>query len=244
MVILLVNPESQSQCRQGVEGAQQMEGQRGDGPVYDHQAEVLDVAEHRIQQKQPLHRRRIAVNFVKNSGQIGQQGQEYVIQVLCIPEEHIHGRKHHAHPQIQGQQAQHRVSQTQHMQSEGDAVQKTEEEIHHQNDGKIHQSRDIPGENEEIFGNIDLGEDPGIAHEAVHTAPGGLLKIGHDQVAAEQIGGVKGGISSKKLGKYQLHDQQRQQRRKHAPSHAQNGALIFFFKIPFYQLLKEELVFF
>ena len=244
MVILLIDQEAQRQRRDRVESAQQMELQRRNRPVDNHKPKILDVAENRIQKEQPLRHGAITVNPVKNSRQIRQQRQEYIIKVLRIPEEDEHGRQDHTDSQIEYQQAQHRIGQRKHVETEGDAVEHAEEEIHHQDDHEVDKRRHISGEDEQILWDIDFAEDPGIAHQAVHATPGGLLKISHHQVAAEQIGGVEGGVAPKELGEYQLHNQKRQQRGQHTPGHTQNRALIFFFEVSLDQFLEEELVFF
>ena len=93
-----------------------------------------------------------------------------------------------------------------------------------------------------ILGHIDLGEDAGVAHEGGHALAGGLVEVGEDQIAAEEVGGIMGGIAAKKLRKDQPHDQKGQQRGQHAPGHAQHGALILFLKISLDQFLEEKLV--
>lgn len=105
MVIFPVHPESQRNRRQRIERAQQMKSNRRNRPFYDHQAEILYVAENRIQQKQPLCSRRISVDAVKDGRQISQQGQKHIIKILRIPEEDKHSRQDHANSQIKGQQA-------------------------------------------------------------------------------------------------------------------------------------------
>lgn len=130
------------------------------------------------------------------------------------------------------------------MKAKGNAIQCTEEEINHQDDQKVHQCRNISGENKQILGDIDLREDFGIAHKAIHAAPGRFLKISHHQITAEQIGGIERGIAAKELGKDHLHHQQCQQRRQNTPGHTQNGALVFFLEVAFDQFFKKELVLF
>ena len=46
------------------------------------------------------------------------------------------------------------------------------------------------------------------------------------------------------VSKNKVHYQQRKQRGQNAPEHPQHGPLVFLFKIPLYQLFKQELVFF
>ena len=130
------------------------------------------------------------------------------------------------------------------MKTKGYAVQSTEKEIDHQDQQKIHQRRNIPGENKQILGNVDFGEDSGIAEQTAHAAFCGFLEIGHNQVAAEQVGGIKRGVAAEKLGKNHLHYQKRQQWGQDAPGHTQNSPLVFLLEITLDQFFKKKLVFF
>lgn len=99
------------------------------------------------------------------------------------------------------------------MPAEVDPINGTEQEIDHQRQQKVNQGGYVSAEQEEVFRNIDLRQKSGVAHETFHAALGGFPVVSHHNVAAEQIGGVEGGVSSEKLREHQSHDQQGQQRR-------------------------------
>lgn len=73
---------------------------------------------------------------------------------------------------------------------------------------------------------------------------GGLVEVGEYQVTAEQIGGVMGSMTTKKLREDQPHDQEGQQRGEHAPGHAKNSAFVFLFEVSLDQFLEKKLVVF
>ena len=89
---------------------------------------------------------------------------------------------------------------------------------------------------------IHLGEDARVAHQGAPPLGGGLVEVGENEVAAEEVDGVVGGGPAEELGEHQLHHQQRQEGRQDAPRHAQHRALVFLFEVPLDQLLKEEAV--
>ena len=113
-------------------------------------------------------------------------------------------------------------------QVKGDVVQNAEHKEHAQGKAEVDEGLDVFGEEEQVLGHIDLGKDAGVAHEGGHALAGGLVEVGEDQVAAEQIGGIMGGIAAKKLRKDQPHDQKGQQRGQHAPGHTQHGVVYTF----------------
>ena len=121
-------------------------------------------------------------------------------------------------------------------------VQQAEHKKHAQGQAEVDEGLHIFGQQKQVLGHIDLGEDAGIAHQGGHTLAGGLIEAGENQVSAKQVGGVVVHATAKKLGKDQAHHQQHHQRREHTPGHAQHRALVFLHEIPLYQLLEEELV--
>ena len=116
-------------------------------------------------------------------------------------------------------------------------------EEHAQIQAKIDEGGHVFGQQKQVLRHIHLGKNAGVCHQGVHAAVGGLPIVGEHQVAAEQVDGVMGGVPAEKLGKYQTHHQQIQQRRQYAPAHAQHGALVFLLKIPFYQFREQERLF-
>lgn len=121
-------------------------------------------------------------------------------------------------------------------------IQNTKQKKHTQRQSKVDQRLHILGKQKQVLGDVDLSEDPSVTHERGHALAGRLVKAGKNQIPTKQIGRIMRCGSSKKLGKHQLHHQERKEWRQDAPHHAQRSALIFFLEIPFHQLLKQELV--
>ena len=92
-------------------------------------------------------------------------------------------------------------------------VQYTEHEEHDHGQAEVDECLHILGKQEEVFGDVDLGEDGRVSHERGHALGGGFAEIGEDQVPAEQVGGVVLHIPAEKLGEHQSHDQEHQQGR-------------------------------
>ena len=128
------------------------------------------------------------------------------------------------------------------MPGKGDVIQYAEQEEHDKCQSEVDKVLDIPGEEEDVLRYIDLCEYVRVVDERAHALRGGLAEKREDQVAAEQIGGIVRRAAAKKLRKNQPHDQKRQQRRQHAPGHAQHRALVFLLEVAFDQFFKEELV--
>ena len=122
-------------------------------------------------------------------------------------------------------------------------IKDTEEKEHAQGQKEVYQSLHVFGEEEKIFGYVDLGEDAGVAHKRRHALRCRFVEIREHQSAAKQVCGVMQHVAAEKLRENQLHDQQQQQRRKHAPGHTKYSSFIFLFEIPLYQFFKQELVF-
>lgn len=122
------------------------------------------------------------------------------------------------------------------MRTKRDVIDGAENKVDSQRQNKIDERGYIFAEQEQILGHIDLGEDFGVIHQGAHATLGCLFKERHDQRAAEQIGGIVRSIASKELSKDDFHDEQGEQRGKHAPPHAQHRTLVFFLEIPLDQL--------
>jgi len=166
----------------------------------------------RIQQEQALHRVGVLVDGVKDGGQVHQQLGEHAPQVLDVPEEHEQGGENQPHPDVEQQQGADGVKQQEELPGERDAVQDAEQEKDDEGQAEIDEGLDVFGEQEQVLGHVDLGEDARVAHEGLHPLAGGLAEVGEHQVAAEQIGGVVLHVPPEELGEYQLHHQQHQQR--------------------------------
>ena len=81
-----------------------------------------------------------------------------------------------------------------------------------------------------------------VAHQRVHTARGRLAEVREYRVAREQVRRVMRHVPAEELGEHQPHDQQGQQWRKDAPSHAQHRALVFLLEVALDQFFKEKLM--
>ena len=244
MVVFLVDPTANPQHNDHIGQHEQVKPDGGDGSLDDNLPEVTDKEIHRIQEKQVPHHGGVIIDGVEDSGHVHQQLGENTPEILDIPEENEQGGEDQPHPDVEQNQHADGVEQADQLPGEGDVVQDTEYKEHTQGQAEVDEGLHVLGEEEEVLGHVDLGEDAGVAHEGGHTLTGGLVEVGEDQVAAEQIGGVMRGMPAKKLRENQPHDQKGQQRGEHAPGHAQHRAFVFLFEVPFYQLLEEELVFF
>lgn len=200
--------------------------------------EIFDIAVNRVAEEQPLSSRGKLIHGVKHSRKICQKGQKHIIEVAGVPEENKQRRQNQANSDIKNQQAQHWIKQHQHMGPKGDAVKGAEEEVHAKSQEEIDQSRYVFTQQEQVLRDIDFGENARIAHQTVHAAFGGLLKVGDHQITTEQIRYIMGRIPSKKSFKNDRHYKQCQQRRENTPSHSQDCAFILLFEIAFDQFLK------
>lgn len=244
MVVLLVHPAAQAQHHQRVEGAQQMEAGLGDHAVDDDFAEVADVDVHRVHIEQILDLQRIGVDVVEDGGQVHQEHGEHAVEVFDVPEEDEQGREHHPHADVEYGDAHDGIDEQQEVPVEGDALGSHEDEEDHQGQQEVDEGLHVAGEQEHVLGHVHLGKDPGVAHQGAHAAGGGVVEVGKEQIAAEEVDGIVLGGAAKELGEDQRHDNQRQQRGDDAPYHAQYGALVLLLEVPLDQLLKEEAVLF
>lgn len=242
VIVFLVHPAADPHHNDHVGQHEQMEPDRWNGGLYDDFAEVPNEQVHRVQKEQVFRHGGIVVDGVKNRGHIHQEHGEHAPEVLNVPEEDKKGREDQAYPDVEHHQHANWVEQADELPGEGDVVDHTEHKKDAQCQAKVDKGLDVLGEKEQILGHVDLGEDPGVAHKGGHALTGGLVEVGEDQVAAEEVGSVMGGSPAEKLREDQPHDQQGQQRGQHAPGHAQHRAFVFLFEITFDQFLEEELV--
>lgn len=163
---------------------------------------------------------------------------------MNVPEEDEQGGQDQPHSDVEQHQAADGVEKENQLPGKRDTVNDTEDEKHAQRQPEVDQCLDIFREQEHILRHIDLGKDPGISHQRGHPLRGRLIEIAEHKVAAKQIGGIVRHTAPEKLREHQPHDQQRQQRRQHAPEHTENGSFVFLFKVAFDQFFEEELVFF
>ena len=129
---------------------------------------------------------------------------------MNIPEENEEGGEDKAHPNVKQHQAADGVDQQDELPGEGDVVQDAEHKEHTECQAEVDEGLDVFGEQEKILGDIDLGEDAGIAHEGLHSLAGGFAEAGKNKVSAKEVGGIVRGVPAEELGEDQTHDQQRQ----------------------------------
>lgn len=242
MIVLFVHPESEAKYDQYIGSHEQMKPDRRDGGLNDDFAEIADEQVHRVEQEQVLRHGAVAVNAVKDGGHIHQQLGKDRPQVLDVPEEDKQRRQDQPHADVKQHQTADGVEQHHELPRKRDAVQCAEQEEHAQGQPEVDQGLHVLGKQKQVLGYVHLGEDARVAHEGGHTLRRGLIEVREHQVSAEQIGGVVRHTPTKKLRKDQPHDQQGQQRRQHAPGHAQNGAFVFLFEITLDQFLEEKAV--
>lgn len=242
MVLLLVHQSAQQQRQRRIRRQQQMERRRGNRSLQHDQTHILDRAVHRVNQEQPLDRRRVAVHRVEDRRHVHQQHREHVVQVRNIPEEHEQRRQNQAHADVEDHQAEDRIEDRDEFRRERHAVNGRKQEEHQQRQAEVDDCRNVLRQQEHVFGHVDLREDVRIAHQRVHAAGCRLAVIREHQVAREQVRRVVRHISAEELGEHQAHDQQGQKRRQNAPPHAQHRALVLLLEVALDEFLEEELV--
>ncbi len=128
------------------------------------------------------------------------------------------------------------------MGAEGDAVKQHEQEEHAQVQPEIDEGGHVFGQQKQVLRHIHLGENVCVCQQGMHSSRRGFPVIGEHQVAAEEVDGVVGGVPAEELGEHQTHDQQIQQGRHNAPTHAQYGAFVFLFEVALGKFLHKELI--
>lgn len=194
--------------------------------------EVPDKQIHRVEQEQVADHRTVVVDGVKNSGHIHQQHGKHAPEILDVPEEHKQGRKDQAHANVEQHQKANGVEQAHQLPCKCDVIHYAEYKEYTQSQAKVDERLDVLREKKQVFWHIDLGKDPGVAHERGHALAGRLVEVRKYQITAEEVGGIVGGSPSKKLGEYQPHNQQGQQGGQYTPGHPQHCSLILFLEVP------------
>ena len=244
MVVLLVHVRANPQSRQRIPCRQHVELDRGDGPVYHDFPEIPDKQIEWIQQERALHRVAVAVNGVEDGGHPHDELGQYAPQVLHIPEEHEQRGEDQPYPQVEHNQAPHRVHQQQKLPGKRDAVNGHKGEENQQRQSEINQRRYILRQQEQILRHVHLGKDPRVAHQGVHAQVCRVGKVGEHQLTGKKIHHIVVHVVSKEIAEHHPHNQQIHQRRQNAPGHAQNGPLVFFGEVTLHQLTEQKLVLF
>ena len=156
MVLLFVNQAADHDRRKRITHQQNVQLHIRNDAVDGHRTHILNRTVHRIEQEDALNFRWIAIQRVENRRSVMQQRQEYVIQVLGIPEKYLHCRKNQPHADAQHHQTGNRVQERNEMPAKPDAVQRSKQKEDQQRQPQIDECRYVFGEQEDIFGYIDL----------------------------------------------------------------------------------------
>lgn len=244
MVVLLVHVRANSQSRQRVCSRQQVELERGDGPIYHNLPEIPDKQIEGIEQERALHCIAVAVNRIEDGGHPHDELGQYPPQVLHVPEEHEQRGEDQPHPQIEHNQTPHRIHQQQKLPGKRNAVNSHKGEENQQRQAEINQRRHVLGQQEQILRHVHFGKNPRVAHQRVHPQIGGVRKVGEHQLPRKQVHHIVVHIVSKEVAEHHPHNQQVHQRRQDAPGHAQDGPLVLLREISLHQLAEQELMLF
>ena len=242
VVVLLIHPAADAEGKQRIRGHQQVIVPREQGGVNHDHAEVLDDEVDGVYEEEALDRGAIIIHRIEDRGHVHEKLRKHVPEVLHVSEEDKEGREDQSDAEVQEHEAADRVQEQDKAPGERDMVEHAEHEEHTEREAEVDEALDVFGEQEQILRDIHLGKDPGVIHQRAHALVGGLAEEGEHEVAAEEECRVMRGAAAEKLREHEPHHEQRQQRRQHAPCHAEHGALVFLFKIAFHQFLKEELI--
>lgn len=185
MVVLLVDPAADTQHDDYIGQHQQVKPDGGNGGLNDDFSEIADEQVHRVEQEEIAHHGRIIVDGVENGGHIHQQLGKHTPQVLDIPEKDKEGRKDQPHPDVEQDQHTDGVKQADKLPGESNIVQNTKHEKHAEGQVKVDKGLNVFGKQKQVLGYVDLGENPGIAHQRGHALAGRLVEVGEHQVTAE-----------------------------------------------------------
>lgn len=221
-----------------------MKGKPGHGGFDDDFSEIADKKIDWIDQKRILRRSAETVDAVENGGHVHKQLRKNGPQILNVAEKNEQGRQHQPHADVEQHQQRYGIEKKDELPRESNMVDQTKNEKDDKSQAKIDEGLTVFGEEKQILGDVDLGKDRGVAEERRHPLRCGLVEVGEDKIAAEQVSGVVQHGAAEKVGEDKPHDQQHRQRRKNAPSHSENGSFVFFLEIALHQFLKEKLVFF
>lgn len=106
IIVLFIGQTTEDQEEDRIKSTQKVEVQGWKIAVDGDDTEILDDAVHRVQQEKPLDRGTESVHLIEDGGQVIQKRKEDVVQVLCVPKEHIYGGQNHSHADIHDTQAQ------------------------------------------------------------------------------------------------------------------------------------------
>ena len=119
-----------------------------------------------------------------------------------------------------------------------DTVQQREHKEHNHSQQKVDESGYILGQDEQVFRDIDLGDDARVVHQARHAVVRRFTVIRHDDVTGEQVSCIVRRILAEESGEDNLHDKESQHRRE--PCHAERRALVFLLKVTLHEFFKKE----
>ena len=119
----------------------------------------------------------VTVNSVEDGGHIHQQLSKHRPQILYVSEKYKQRRQDQPHADVEEHQTSDGIQQQDELPSKRDIIQYAEHEEHAQRQSEVDECLDVLGEQEQIFGYVDLGKDCCIAHQRGHPLPGRLAEI-------------------------------------------------------------------
>lgn len=145
MVLLFVNQAADHDSHKRIYHQQNMIVHTRNRAIDGHDTHILDRAVHRVEQENTLNLQRIAVHLIENRRKIMQQRQKDVVQILGIPEKHLHRRENQAHADAQQHQADNRIQKRDKMPAKPDAIQRSKQEKDQHGQAQIDERGDILG---------------------------------------------------------------------------------------------------
>lgn len=174
MVTSLVYQRSDAEGEQSISHSQKVELQGGNLIVYDHKSEILDINVDGVAKEQTLHGGGKGVNGVEDSGHVHQKHGEHAPKILHIAEEYEEGGEDQTHAEVEDDQGDDGNDQQKERPGEADAVDNAEDEEDAESQPEVDQRGNVPREEEEVFRNVDLGEDSRVGDQRAHSAAGGV----------------------------------------------------------------------
>ena len=165
VVVFVIHRCAADQCNGRIAEADGMMPQRRNNALDNGNSEIADVAVDRVEVEERLLQGSKGVQRIENGGHIQKQRGHDAVEVLDVLKEDIQRRKDQTHADVEHQQADDRIRQHQETPAEGQAVNGYEDEVDNQRQQEIDDGGDILGQQENVLGNVDLGENVGIAFQ-------------------------------------------------------------------------------
>ena len=242
MVVLLVDQEARAKRKQCVECRECVILRRGEACIENQNTEVFDINVNGVEKEQSFVVSK-AGNVVEDCRHIHEKRAEYAPEIVNVAEEHEERREDQSNSKAENNEPEGRNDEREEIERKGNLINDAEQKEDDKGESKVDQRGDRLGEEEQILGHVDLGEDLGVVQERSHSAARCVTKEGEHDVTAKQEGGVMCDGRTKEIGKDDAHNKQVEQRREKTPKHTQIGALVFFLKITLYKLGEQKTVF-